>query len=74
MVGKRYRLVTDTTLLGPAVMSSHYTLLDAVYSMGLDHGYDYRVSEDCGENPNGVSWIEELVDHEWKKVEFDLTQ
>ena len=61
-------------MLGPVVMSSHYTLLDAVYSMGLDHGYDDRVSEDYGENPNGVSWIEELVDYEWKKVELDFTQ
>lgn len=67
----KYRLVTDTEL-GVVALSLHRDLTDAAYSMGLDHGYDLRVSEDHGEDPKGVSWIEEIVDNEWKKVALDL--
>ena len=68
---KPYRVVTDTEM-GVVRLGSHETLSGAIYAMGIDHGYDNRVSEEYGENPKGVSWIEELVDNEWKEVEFDL--
>lgn len=68
---KPYRVVADTEM-GVVRIGSHETLSGAIYAMGMDHGYDNRVSEECGENPKGVSWIEELVDNEWKKVDLDF--
>lgn len=45
---KPYRVVTDTEM-GVVRLGSHETLSGAIYAMGMDHGYDCRVSEEYGE-------------------------